>query len=374
MRQNSSLVLLFIVILALSFAALAVTAKSNAREADILISDIKPVQAIWNTDLKGDGVPVLVEGKSTAVLVYMNGSDLGGLGDDQLLPVKVFYSGVPYYNDTATVGDLRALKYIPVRLKPIPHKGTGQKTIKAVVNYDNSIPELNMSNNNRTIKINVLKTRSVRVLFVPINRPATGEGYGPINRTVYSRMFNASYAFTKAVYPVADSDLIFKKYEGYIVGSQNRTRIGNKSFTWGMKADYEKLARMGDELGYDRVVGIVPRNYFTYHLGKGGPYGEAFTRGICEEQGVCRSVLVREDAWKSVAHELGHSFGLNLSAPNGPGEEYKTNPNHTGNPASGFDVAHMRPVSGICFMGGGYKNKRWWVCDDTYKELLFNLS
>lgn len=345
-----------------------------------MILDIKPVQAVWDSDINGDGLQELVDGKSTAALVYMNVPVFKGIDKNQSVKVKVLYGGVPYYNDSTSVGAIRNLSYVAVKIDPAPFKGTGQISISAIADRDHKFPELDGYDRVKSIKVNVIKTKGLKVLFVPVDGPGHEKGYSPVNRTKYDGLFNRSYLFLKAVYPVADPEVIFAKFDGRFNGSLDRTKKfkGGRTdnYTLGMDSDYLELERIGKSYGYDRVIGVVPTDYFNYHHYASGVLNNSTPGGMtqgtdCIRRGLC-SVLVREDSPENVvSHELGHTFGLNLPPPYGDGEEYDLtrNPPYPGNPARGFDVSRMRPIEGICFMGSA-KAPVHWVCDETYKGLF----
>jgi hypothetical protein len=373
--MDKRLILLVTGLVLLSITCMPIRAygQDQGQAGSSVILDIKPVQVVFNSDINGDGIPEIVDGKSLAILVYIDESYFNNISKQQTVKVKVLYDGVPYYNNTSTVDDIYDQAYVAVKIKPNPFRGSGTKRIEAIVDWDHQIPGLSRYETVKSIEVNSMRTRGLKVLFVPIDGPPGDKSYGQVNQADFDRLFDLSYKFMKSTYPVADQELIFDKYEGRMQGtpSQQRSQGPRKSIAY----DSMALARIGDELGYDRVVGVVPRDYFAYHHfymskdHKKTPAG--LHMGNNNTRGLCRSVFIREDVTGGdvTAHEIGHSFGLNTKKKNQK-EEYTSDKYHN-KKAHGFNAALMRQAKGPCFMDStALSPKSHWVCEDTWKELF----
>jgi len=168
------------------------------------------------------------------------------------------------------------------------------------------------------------------------------------------------------VYPVANGKFknepgpADQKYYGY-------AKQGTKSINGDLIKIWVWAQRESDELA-DKAIGIVPEDYFKYHLndpssGKTGVHSNK----------VKNAVLVRDGFFTTVAHEIGHTPPYSLKK-----EEYvqksSGNVTYTGPPTNGFCVGDRREISnGTCFMGPGVYISVYnsdgspiWVCDDNY--------
>jgi len=348
---------------------------------DFWIDKIRPVQVVWEPDINGDGKIDLVAGKSTMVRVEVRVKDYEAL--DKNIPVEIrlivpqplddfiFPRVFSFYK---TIEELEQNNKIDVYLDfDLP---LGDHTITAEVNPENKIKEADETNNKNSTKITVKDTRGLYLVYFPIDRPITYFGYGPIDLTEYSETVIQSGKFIGATYPVSEGEFTNQK--------SNWKYYGSPVPLLGMIEDAISIWLRGELLTgtlADRSVGIVPDNYFDYHLrdidGKFFPYISA--------------VLVANGSWTATAHEIGHTYGLHWPKEPpyfGPGEEYKTNP-PWGNPASGFWVSEgieIYPLNketqkgGICFMGpSGAKNSfyydalKWmpiWIDNEDYKALF----
>ena len=189
----------------------------------------------------------------------------------------------------------------------------------------NKIQEINETNNKAETSVTIKDTRRLSLAYFRV----VGL-YGAPSFEEYVETAIQGSIFVKATYPVADNELIF---------GLGGNHIGNPIPALGMVSDVIYLAFLRLLTGAaDRVVAIVPEDYFTYHRYPPGVTG--LTNPSIREVS-----LVKVGYWTVVAHELGHGFGLRLDK-----EEYnKTSP---GNPARGYWVERkMDIINGICFMG-----------------------
>jgi hypothetical protein len=109
-------------------------------------------------------------------------------------------------------------------------------------------------------------------------------------------------------------------------------------------------------IGADKVIGIVPKDYFLWHSDDPTITGSTFT-GFA-------AGLVVEGYWSTAAHELGHMYWIDE-------EEYETAP-PDGREASGYFVEGDRSVDSICFMGSGDNHSAFldrWVDPGHYVQL-----
>ena len=134
--------------------------------------------------------------------------------------------------------------------------------------------------------------------------------------------------------------------------------------------------------GKTKTIGIVPADYFSYHTTSSDPHNQcnfSTTSGITipwwEFGG-----LATEGFWTASAHELGHTFGLQIGA-----EEYDItcpDPVHClpGRPATGYWVSKGIPIDPLygafCFMGTGlpFTLNQNWVDNEHYSQLMKALS
>ncbi|MFQ6049969.1 MAG: CARDB domain-containing protein, partial [Candidatus Paceibacterales bacterium] len=257
---------------------------------------------------------------------------------------------------------------------PDPPAILGDQTITAIVDPENKIEELNEANNENSTEITVKDISGLYLVYFPVDRPITYFGYDPINMEEYSETVSQSGKFISATYPAAEGEFTNQKSDEKYNGSPVPF-LGMINDAIGVWIKGELLTKTLA----DRSIGIVPDDYFGYHLrdisGKFFPYIPA--------------VLVENGDWTATAHEIGHTY--NLDWPQifkGPGEEYETNP-PWGNPASGFWVNEKKEIypldketmkGGICFMGPAgtkhsfnYDTAGWmpiWIDNEDYGNLF----
>jgi hypothetical protein len=354
---------------------------------DLAVINVKPVQVIWDCDINDDGKIDLVAGKSTAVIVTLEIS--GPIDEQQIVDVEMTFNGAKS-TQSYTVGQLRQRENrVEFYFTPIT---TGDYTITARVDPENKILESDETNNENSIEITVKDTKGLYITYFPVYASRflpfgcdPPLGYGPLDMGRYSETVEKSGNFIGATYPISEGEFVNRKIDTPYLG--NPPILPYFPFI-GMIQDAIELWALGELatlLSTDRVVGIVPDDYFRYHFEEGA-VGVTFP-GI-------KAVLVEVDYWTATAHEIGHSYGLNLPRwrwwPPGweSTEEYDVNP--PGNSASGFYVKGNKYINdAFCFMGVGvsrleigqgttflFRNNVYsyadgiWICDETYKSLF----
>lgn len=325
---------------------------------DFWIDKIDPVQVVWRPDINDDGKIDLVAGKSIMVRVEIGMKDYEALDKQQLVEVRLTFEGTNY-TATRTIEQLEHNKRI--EFYPTSPLTIGDQTITAIVDPENKIKEVDETNDSTSTEITVKDTKSLYLVYFPVNRPLTYFGYGPIDIGEYASTVDQSGRFIGATYPVAEKEFTNQKRKEKYYGNPVPGLLGMLNDALGIWTWGELLT---GTLA-DRSVGIVPDDYFRYHL-KEEVTGISFARmGI-------RGVLVGNGYWKTTAHEIGHTYKLRLTE-----EEYVTNP--PGNPASGFWVNESREISnGICFMGAAgpkhsfdyWDGRPFWIDNEDYAQLF----
>lgn len=341
---------------------------------DFNITEIKPVQVVWDSDIDGDSIIDLVAGKSTMVRVEvgMVGHEL--LNNQQSVEVKLTFDGIEYSESRTIEQLLKDNKNIDFYMTSPAM--AGDRTIIAEVDIaevdpENKIEESDEKNNLNDILVTILNTHDLHIVYVPISSPKKGGGYGPLDMKQYSTTTRMGSQFIKATYPIAEIriDTNKKKFKGNTTNTLKGALTDAKNI---YDMTVSKLKLSPSEKKNVVVIGIVPDDYFIYHgmVNKDGVFyfnhaGEKFA-------------LIKNGYWTTAAHETGHMFGLKLN-----GEEYATHP--PGNRADGFFVQDQLEINnGYCFMGSdklqysffGDKNRHThtyrhiWVDNDDYEQLF----
>jgi hypothetical protein len=329
-------------------------AQMLATHVDLWISNIVPVQVVYDVDINNDGKMDLVQGKKTAVFVYVEGFE--NLSDETNICVNLEFEGRTY-SECQPVSSLRRDKRVKFFLTP---QSTGDQLILARVDPFNQITEINEGNNDRNMTVTVRETTGLRIAFVRVI------DYGAPSIEEFRETAERSAEFIKATYPVADDE-----FAAFINGDYKAVPLSNWiPPSWLYAFDIVNLALQKWRMSVDRVVGVVSDEYFPSH-GDNDTLGYTF---IGEED----AVLITEGYWTAAAHEIGHTFGL----PAGEfAEEYEWWA--FGRPAEGYWVDKQMDINGTCFMGPPPLNRidnKWiplkhtfgnkWICIACFNELF----
>jgi hypothetical protein len=311
---------------------------------DLTIVSIKPVQVIWDCDINNDGWIDLVQGKATAVAVYIGGFET--LSDEKMIEIELNFE--KKYFTRITVGELKKEYGRIIFYIDLPQY-LGNLVMSAQVDPSNYIEEINEGNNIKKQIVMVKDTKGLHISYFRVERPESyGGPYYPYIETV-----ERSGEFIQAVYPISEIELINERRNEIIQGHAKIT-IGPLYF--GIQADCREIAKQAKRLGADRGVGVVPYGYFDYHGVDAAGMSFPLVKGVVVEAGY----------WTTTAHEIAHTYQLRW-----PIEEYVTNP--PGNPASGFWVVKKQSMENkICFMGKAmsFESFDTWICDDCYSYLF----
>lgn len=326
---------------------------------DLSLAEINPTQVVEGPDVNNDEKTDLVLDKPTVVRVTVGIENAELLDPNQQVQVRLEFEEVAQQVETRTVNQLISG---PMDFFLTPNV-LGDRSIRVTIDSSGLILESNETNNAGSTTVTIKDTNGLYLAYFPVDRPITYFGYGPIDLAEYSETVNQSGKFIGAIYPVADGEFTNER--------RDEKYYGDPIPRLGMLDDAISLWLWGKLLtrtAADRAIGIVPDDYFSYHLFED-------VRGV-SFPGV-HGVLVKEGDWVTAAHEIGHTYGLRLRWPFGPEEEYVTNP--PGNPASGFWVNEQIKISnGICFMGEAgpersfsyWDDRPFWVDKEDYTDLF----
>ncbi len=221
-----------------------------------------------------------------------------------------------------------------------------------------SIVESSETNNTNSVTVDVKPTKALRVAYIATNGCSPFGGcYPPL--TELDQMVSQSNEFITATYPVDP----VARYSGTLL---NLGYIGDAVPCLGVHDDIISIGIWGFLSGFNKAVGVVPQDYFTYHaLGGHCRFVLPGSTGIshCNSRGG----LAAEGYWTAAAHELGHMHGLACDT-----EEYTANP--PGNPASGFWVSRGKEIliGNYCFMGNAplHDIDDRWIDNPHYIQLF----
>jgi len=335
---------------------------------DLVVTDIKPVQVIFDANVNNDSRIDLVLGKSAVVLVYLDAEGSWALQHDVLLEVHfgdILMSKILTPDEFRNIAaEKPILNYVAFEFVP---ELAGDHEILVRIDPANEIMESDEQNNYLGASVSVKDTDDLALTFIPIDRPRGASGYGPIDMAEYSKAVQKSSMLIRATYPIAESELTVWQtptmYDGH--PAQNK---------YGMMRDCLSVwswAWLGPG-HFDRAIGIVPADYFAYH-GYGGSDGIAFPH----IEGVVASV----DKWDAVAHEVGHTYKLPVSGS----EEYGPDCKPIGSATTGFWVAKSKLIeNSYCLMGCAMKDDpenpdnyeldfdlgKRWICKLCYESLF----
>jgi hypothetical protein len=334
---------------------------------DLYVEYVEPLQVIL-------GASALVEGKATLVRAEIGNGFTYEVATEIELSYEYFTLGGVKTTITRIESCLiptgRTTLYLPSDSPIYPGKGTFIASIR--IDPFGSITELYETNNFKETDapMSVKDTLSFRILYVPLNfifeSPVIGD-----------RMDVEQYGadiFVKATYPFA--------YDGYTsVSTSAAIGLFIPSNYLELLDAVCKISLARALLRYDRAVAVVPSQHdpsdpasawlSNYFLGI--PDGAVGT-----DVGWGPVVIAEEGYWTTVAHELGHSYGIRI-------EEYKTD--YPGRSAQGHWIEpSVNPITGVrtdgpitsgfCFMGIPVYQEystgttKVWIDNDHYEYLL----
>ncbi|MEM4160355.1 MAG: fibronectin type III domain-containing protein [Thermoplasmata archaeon] len=247
----------------------------------------------------------------------------------------------------------------------------GTHKIKAVVDPNKKIPELEEKNNEMEITVETKPTRMIRALFKPVYFPLTPY---PVN-----------------IYPFMDEAVSLLKDTYPITPSNYRTKLIPAESWWTIPVPFDAdifdtnyiatqymkkliIYNLQNDPNYDFYVAVLSKEYL------GSISGASFAGRRC-------APLVNDAVPSALPHETAHYYGLCLNSYIFfSGEEYDVNPplgNKLGNTtifsASKNKLEYVFPAGTYtpgpetyCFMGAANSNVRYnnWVDLDCYKKLF----
>ena len=316
---------------------------------DLSISDILPIQVVEGVKINSDDRIDLILGKPMVVRVTVE--VLNGDADD-LVDVEVSYQGDAQV-ETHTV--LR-LQTAPVDFFLTPDVA-GDFSINASVDPANQIDETDETNNDASVDVTVKDTRDLKVVYMPV------EHLGPLSE--YTPMVQNSNEFIKGVYPIAPAELITTTTNTSLEPSPFNTLGGDLVWLW-----IQGKRISGDA---DRIVGVVPREYFEFHLDC-VPAGLAIRRTLLPLPPPLPrdllgfwipAVFVLEGHWTAAAHEIGHTYNLEHEFEAIGEDPCTAERTGDGLRATGYWVERREPKDTLGFMGTapggaeGHSFDRW---------------
>jgi hypothetical protein len=327
---------------------------------DLSIVDVVAAQVVY-------GPPRLVADKPMAFRVRVSASPCMGRPATVPVELKVTALGATHtYNGSVPSGDFHpgasggCVADIHLGIGYVPAKG--DLDFLATVDPANVIAEGDNNNNSSASKrVEVKRTRGLRIVYVridgcgaPTDQCYAAPGTGTIPSTI---AFGND--FVSDVFPISRAN-----FSGVLAQRGIRgTTVGTAKAMDDDLRTLVRYARTQVDPFADFVVGIVGHDYFAFHQAfvHGAPPSGATHPGI-------PAVLIESGRYDTVAHELGHLFGL--YAGRFSPEEYSVT--YNGNPAIGFSF----PTSGapkeiknaICMMGNGTGTP--WIDEADYITLL----
>jgi len=308
---------------------------------DFKVTNIKPVQVVWDAKINNDDKIDLVAGKST-MIQYEIGINKYVVPDP--IDIRISFDG----NEKIITNTIQLLlpekegyfwsthNYYPDSGKPTQ---IGDQTIIIEVDPNNDIVESDEDNNQDKVDITVKETKDINIHYLKVYPPISilSSLYMPPEQKSFLETVEQSTKFIQATYPIRDEGV---KYS-------TETMMGQPPFlfsTWlGDLLYLETLAWVANK---DRTIGIVDHSYFKYNRlpkVKGRSY-----------IGTPSAALIEDGYYTPAAHEIGHSFGLGIKYAKPlnlpvPDEEYHGV--YEGNPAKGFWVEEKKSIDAICLMG-----------------------
>ena len=209
-----------------------------------------------------------------------------------------------------------------------------------------------------TKKVNIHRTNPLKIGFIPIDG-CTGNKtcYPAVERDLFSKIISEDSQFVSDAYPLANSIS-----QGLSVTTISSPYFGDpEKSNYAINKDLMSLGLMAKRLGLNRLVGVVPEGYPTYHLDSFAGYAPIkYTSAL----------LVNESSWSSVvAHELAHTFGVT--------EGYDRDTLEYNGPEiqNGFNVRLGSPILGAeDFMGPNRNFKPQWIGQETFSKLFTALK
>jgi Metallo-peptidase family M12B Reprolysin-like len=261
----------------------------KAKATDLRITEVRPVQVVYGA--------TLVAGKATAVKVVVEVADPEAVPDEGV-KLDVVFGERPAERITITKQELSTgsvVKFVnpTVRFRPL----AGSLLIIATVDSDDLVGESDETNNRAAFQTeNVESKQLLTVAFFPVDgcRGSTFCYNGPNAPT---QTMNGGAQYVLGTFPTAFID--FRAYP-------TTPYLGVRRFDPGpgqrdaMSLDLEALARRAQRLRVKRAIGIVNSGYFTHH--------NRSALGLAQMYG--KSAVVQDNWLSTVAHELGHTFGL----------------------------------------------------------------
>lgn len=291
---------------------------------DLEILTVKPVQVVFDVDINDDNRFDFIEGKPAAVIATL--SLEGTLSQSQVIKVDLSVDFDVKDVKELTVSELISKNgIIEMFFTPEGIGGVLDHTIRIRVDPDDVLAESNEDNNEQILDVTFKQTRDLHFTYIPVVRPITFFGYGPLDMSEYSTTVSNSGIFIETVYPASEftNEERSEQYLGDPIPALGALDDALSLWIWG---ELLTLTRA------DRIVGIVPNGYFGYHLLDESTAGIYFGYG---------APLSKVNLFTTPAHELGHTFNLD--------DEYVLNPDgsccaSSGNPATGYWVGGMRTI------------------------------
>ena len=312
----------------------------------VTITTITANQAVDAIDINGDGIVDLVAERPTHVTIATQVSG-GNDGDPAVIKVSFVNSANQEEvvgTTSTTLGALRANSVLDFFFTPSSVTGQG-KLVAAV-----------QGGSNKDFPIDTKAVRSINISYYKVDYLATVPDY--------DATLTDSSDYLQAVYPVAPSH-----FANQSSGTFSPAPAGYLKSVFGAEDDAMNLwlnGRLITLFAPERVVGIVPKDWFLYHQ-----LGQA-TEGIHFPM-VNSVAFVLDNRPLVTAHELGHSYGF--------GEGYVLNPDGTccssdGQPTSGYWVQrHLAVPNSIDYMGDSlgavpYPSTVRWTTQDGFRTLF----
>lgn len=265
---------------------------------DLRIEIVHVTQSVLGADINNDGRDDFVKDKAIAVFVQPYVDTPDRLTNDQKVTIRIdadYNNGAStqlIYNGSITVSDILSDDVMSFTLPSGP-SFTGNVTFQTTIDGDNSIEELNESNNTAKSEGDVKNTRNIAMIAIPLT-------FNYDEKTSVGSMAKANSQF----------DLMFDAFplspQTWDTGSlsMNSTTNGGAEGRIRSFGEIKRLAAKNYG-SYQRYVVYVPQEYVNYYdaaTWAGWTYMGIFGQSL---------VIIKENTKNNtVAHEIMHSYGI----------------------------------------------------------------